>query len=230
MKNLLSYSGFVEENFPKKVIQEEIIKEVIPVPTKEISYNVENLAEVDLLIESAILPEDIESNIGLFQKKKTINEKSIFLYDFSDSKVLGFIQMQKFANESYFEIQKLVSEKNYGPVISDFALMSAYPNGVGPGVSISPGELKVWYYYFTLREDVKKKPIPKDDRKVFTTLDYKSAGLTKEEAQEIINTSFFLQPNAEFQEITKRGEQSNPDKDLAVKKVEKYFKNTRKNG
>ena len=69
MKNLLSFSSFVEEKFPKK-ITEEVIKEEIPVPKKEITYNLENLAEVDLLIESAIPAEEIKENIGLMQKKK----------------------------------------------------------------------------------------------------------------------------------------------------------------
>ena len=233
MKNLLSFDGFVNENFSEKgEIQTEI-------PTKKevVNYNLDNLCEVELIEEKAIPAEDLmnpSDQIGLMQKRKT-NEKSILLYDFDDSRILGYTNIKKFGNDPYFELQRAAAEKNYGPIIYDFALMSAYPNGIAPSPNIKPAALKLWYYYMTLRGDVSKKPMPKDDRRVSIDTDLKELGMKEEEALEVINTLFFLKPSEEYNEIMKRGEEEytpkyNTDKNMLVKKAEKYFWNRYNNG
>ncbi len=129
------------------------------------------------------------------------------LYDFKDNKVLAHIEMSNFTNKNCFEIQRSFAEKNWGPLIYDFALMSANPLSVTPSKIIKPAAINVWRYYYEMRDDVKKVKIDSTDEfyidKYLNEMDreYKVDGNL-----EYLNCYYFLAPSDEYINLLQKGD------------------------
>jgi hypothetical protein len=152
-------------------------------------------------LDELILP---EPKVGLIVKKKKnfgIPQATLILYNFNDNRILGYISMAKLSsNSDVYRVDRIASEKNYGPDMYDLAMMSVYPDGVRPSWTIKPAALNIWKYYNEQRTDVNKKDIWKgsDDYIDHYQYNVEDEEETNPEILSLINTRYSLKPTAEF--------------------------------
>lgn len=164
--------------------------------------------------EKAIPFEDIlktETQQGLIVKDKHSTNgvvRIIALYDFDDKKILAYAQVRKWSlKDETWQIDMTAAEKNYGPDLYDFALMSVYPESVKPSHTIKIAAQKVWTYYKDNRSDVKKEIIDKDDEDYEDDFEENTDGPMENDPAvlDLINIRYTLKQSDVFTELVNRG-------------------------
>lgn len=98
--------------------------------------------------------------LGLVVKdtnRNSVTTKHLALFDFKTNTMLAYIELRNLIDRNVFEIERVYAEKSWGPLIYDYALMFTYPKFVAPSKTIKPEAIKVWKYYYELRNDVIKQ-------------------------------------------------------------------------
>jgi hypothetical protein len=93
------------------------------------------------------------------------DDMNITLYDFENSKILGFVGLSRSKDGTYY-FPMVAAEKGFGPTVLEIALMFCYPNGlmVSRDGDIRGDAFNVWKRMYK-RDDVLKETLPLSDKK-----------------------------------------------------------------
>ena len=93
------------------------------------------------------------------------DDMNITLYDFENSKILGFVGLSKSKDGTYY-FPMIAAEKGFGPTVLEIALMFCHPNGlmVSRDGDIRGDAFNVWKKMYK-RDDVLKETLPLSDKK-----------------------------------------------------------------
>lgn len=147
---------------------------------------------------------------------------NITLYDYVNSKVLGFVGLSKSKDGTYY-FPSIAAEKGLGPTVLEIALMFCHPNGlmVSRDGDIRGDAFNVWQkmYY---RDDVIKETLPLEDEKFNFAIisgeevEYESVSDKIEELNEysddgfeeailVYNTKMSMTPTKDYYRLIKDG-------------------------
>jgi hypothetical protein len=147
---------------------------------------------------------------------------NITLYDYVNSKVLGFVGLSKSKDGTYY-FPSIAAEKGLGPTVLEIALMFCHPNGlmVSRDGDIRGDAFNVWQkmYY---RDDVIKETLPLEDKKFNFAIisgeeeEYESVSDKIEELNEytddgfkeailVYNTKMSMTPTKDYYRLIKDG-------------------------
>lgn len=147
---------------------------------------------------------------------------NITLYDYVNSKVLGFVGLSKSKDGTYY-FPSIAAEKGLGPTVLEIALMFCHPNGlmVSRDGDIRGDVFNVWQkmYY---RDDVIKETLPLEDEKFNFAIisgeevEYESVSDKIEELNEysddgfeeailVYNTKMSMTPTKDYYRLIKDG-------------------------
>jgi len=93
------------------------------------------------------------------------DDMNITLYDFENSKILGFVGLSRSKDGTYY-FPMIAAEKGFGPTLLEIALMFCHPSGlmVSRDGDIRGDAFNVWEKMYK-RNDVLKETLPLKDKK-----------------------------------------------------------------
>lgn len=149
-------------------------------------------------------------SLGLVVKNVNRNNRTtkfLSIFDFKLNKTLAYIELRNIIDKNVFEVERVFAEKNWGPLIYDYALMFAYPKSVAPSKTIKPGAIKVWKYYYDFRDDVIKKAMNINDESYSS--EYKNDEMDdvmlSDDNLIYLNCYYSLNPSLEYTKLSEKG-------------------------
>jgi len=199
---------------------------------KHIKLFEEYINSIELITELAISLETLldinNKSIALVMQELKHKKYKYSIYDFENSKVLGFMEIAE--DDGIMQVSKVASEKGYGPLLYDISMMNIYPNGLSPDrSSITSGALNLWKYYYENRRDIIKKEIKPGDPAYMES--YKMGEdltiHTNPEILKLLNTIYYLKPTTTYYKYTSLSNQIINDKNASpnyiLNKGQTYF-------
>ena len=172
--------------------------------------------EEEEMEEKAIPMDDLvapEAHLGLLLREETslgILEKTLVLWNFQEKQIMGAADIEWDKDMKHWVVWKTAAEKNFGPDMYDFALMTGYPNGVMPSHTIRPAARNVWTYYMDHRPDVTKEIVRPGDHKYrkdyIRDQDHEDQPENDPEFLRVINAIYYLKPTRYYHELLADGE------------------------
>ena len=120
-------------NHIKKILKEEIIKEVAQ--------------SGDSLINNNII--------------LVTNNVKYVLYNYIQEQVIAYADVVHLKT-GYYMSNGVAAEKGYGPILYDIMMMNIFPYEIRCDDDITPAAITIWDYYYNKRTDVIKTPMPQD--------------------------------------------------------------------
>ena len=176
------------------------------------------------LSEMAVDFMHVGPNVGLI--KETIGKETQFtLFDFGIKQCVGVISIKKTSPRQYVVVN-VASEKGYGPLMYEIAMMDIYPMGLTPDRNghITPKAFGVWKVFHDSRRDIIKKQIVPGD------VEYSDRYIYDNESQpEVLNCLYYRTPSLFYQKLMNKGEEFSKKHNVSSQEVlnlsNEFFKN-----
>ena len=164
----------------------------------------------DFILEKKTVDDYDSEYIGLIEKDKNSfgsNIKYLTLYDFKNNNVLAYSEINDILVKGDYEAHMIYAEKGLGYLISDFTLMSVYPNPLIPSKTIKPKALSIFKKYYENRDDVVKVDMNHDDESYsdFYTNITNGEKLTDSNLK-FLNCYYYLEKSSLYNELINKGE------------------------
>lgn len=163
-------------------------------------------------------------NIGLV-KEVSGKEAQLILFDFVTKQCVGLISIKKTSPRQY-TVVNAASEKGYGPLVYEIAMMDVYPMGLTPDRNghITPKAFDVWKVFHDSRRDITKKQIVPGD------VEYSDRYIYDNESQPIVlNCLYYRTPSLFYQKLLGKGEEFSKKHNISSQEIlnisNEFFKN-----
>ncbi len=158
------------------------------------------------LLEAANSFDDVSGDVVLVSQTNR-NSTKLCLYDIVRSEPLAYISGFK-TGGNIWQLDRIASQKGWGPLINDIFLMSLNPETVQPATMIKPDALNMWKFYYARRPDVKKVPLnPSSPNFATSYVDHEGGPeITNPGDMQVINTLYSMDRTPEYTDLVSRSE------------------------